>query len=166
MRFLKPLMIGITGLAIVILLITSLLPNEVMTSEGIMIHAPKDTVLQAVKQIEGWKDWNLLIGDKTPELSDSGMMWTDVKGGKNQLRVTESNDKGIVAEVMLNDQKPFTSGFSVEQKYADSVQVVWFVIEKLRWYPWEKIYGIMSGGMKTPVMKQSLLQLKSQLQAK
>ncbi|NJO25473.1 MAG: hypothetical protein HC867_06490 [Bacteroidia bacterium] len=70
MRFLKPLMIGITGLAIVILLITSLLPNAVMTSEGIMIHAPKDTVLQVVKQIEGWKDWNLLIGDKTPELSE------------------------------------------------------------------------------------------------
>jgi hypothetical protein len=166
MRFFKPLIIGITGPAIVILLITSLLPNQVMTSEGIMIHAPKDTVLQAVKRIEGWKDWNLLTGDKVSEVSDTGMMWTDIKGGRNQLRVTESNDMGIVTEIKMNIQIPFTSGFSVEQKYADSVQVVWFVIEKLRWYPWEKIYGIMSGGMKTPVMKQSLLQLKDRLQAK
>ncbi|NJO25472.1 MAG: hypothetical protein HC867_06485 [Bacteroidia bacterium] len=66
------------------------------------------------------------------------MMWTDIKGGRNQLRVTESNDKGIITEIKINNQIPFTSGFSVEQKYADSVQVVWFVIEKLRWYPWEK----------------------------
>ena len=57
------------------------------------------------------------------------------------------------------------SGFAVQQNGTDSVQVVWYVIEDLKWYPWEKFYGIMAGDMKGPLLQGSLDKLKEILHA-
>jgi tetratricopeptide (TPR) repeat protein len=80
------------------------------------------------------------------------------KGGR------ENNEKGIVTTMTLGNNRPIESGFSVEKRQADSVQVVWFIIEKLKWYPWEKFYGMVAADMKGPVMDSSLQLLKVQVQ--
>ncbi len=36
-------------------------------------------------------------------------------------------------------------------------------IEDLKWYPWEKFYGIMAGDMKGPLLQGSLDRLRDQL---
>jgi hypothetical protein len=42
--------------------------------------------------------------------------------------------------------------------------VVWFIIEKMKWYPWEKFYGMMAAEMKGPLMQSSLERLKMKLE--
>jgi hypothetical protein len=37
--------------------------------------------------------------------------------------------------------------------------VVWYIIENLKWYPWEKFYGMMASDMKGPLMQESLRRL-------
>ncbi len=173
MRLIRQVIFGFIGLSLVILAITSLLPNQVMTSRWVMIDAEKEVVLNKVKDLDSWNDWNVLLQSagqieikKSGDKQDIGsaVRWKSTKGNLNRITVTENNGIGIVTEMQLNNQRPFASGFSVEKRHIDSVQVVWFIIEKLKWYPWEKFYGIMTGGMKGSYMEQSLQQLKSVLE--
>jgi hypothetical protein len=153
--------------------ISSLLPGEVMTSKWVMVHGETAPVLAEIRDLHKWPEWNGLltgVNDLTvnikPGPTDTGSTvgWTDQRGGKNTLIVTENNEKGIVTTMTMNGGKPIESGFSVEKRQADSVQVVWFIIEKLKWYPWEKFYGMMAGDMKGPLMQESLDKLKAKLE--
>lgn len=172
MKFIKPLLIGFTGLALVLLAISSLLPGEVMTSRWVIIHGESAPVLAEIRNLKQWPAWNGLLTDvkdfsvnQKPLLTDKGstIQWTDQRGGKNSLVVTENNEKGLVTSMTLGTNRAMESGFSVEKRQADSVQVVWFIIEKLKWYPWEKFYGMMAEDMKGPLMQESLDKLKARL---
>jgi len=173
MRLIKPVLIGFTGLSLVLIAISSLMPGEVMTSKWIMVHGETAPVLAEIRDLRKWPEWNgLLTGVNDfsvtlkPGHTDTGstVRWTDQRGGKNALIVTENNEKGIVTTMFMGKGQALESGFSIEKRQADSVQVVWFIIEKLKWYPWEKFYGMMAGDMKGPLMQQSLDKLKARLE--
>ena len=168
LRLIKPALLGITGLMIVILLISALLPNHVMTSKWVRVHAPKDSILGEVRNLEGWHEWNgLLMNAADIQVRDSSLTWTSTSGGtRNIITIKGSTDMGLSTEISLNNGKPFTSGFSIEKRdpLMDSVQVVWFIVEELKWYPWEKFYGIMAADVKGPLMQQSLDRLKMKLE--
>jgi len=169
MRLLKPLLLGLTGLSIVILLISSLLPNHVMTSKWVRVHASKDSILAEVRNLEGWKEWNgLLMGASDIHVSDSTMTWVSSGGDKkNTVTIKGSTSMGLSTEISLHEGKPFNSGFSIEKRdpSMDSVQVVWFIVEELKWYPWEKFYGIFVDKLTGAGYEQALNGLKDYLEA-
>lgn len=174
LKLLKPLLIGIVGVLLVVTLISLLLPSQVMTSKWVQVAAGKDTILNNIRNLNQWKDWNGLLTNarnleviQKPSPTDTGsrISWTDARDYHNEIYVTGNNEKGLVTNLHIGDQRPVTSGFSVEKRHPDSVQVVWYIVENLRWYPWEKFYGMMSGDMKGPVMQESLNRLKENLQS-
>jgi hypothetical protein len=167
-RLLKPVLIGIAGLLIVVLAISALLPNNVMTSKWVRIHAPKDSILKEVGDLRGWQEWNGLLKDATDiQVNDSVLNWTSPsRGTRNSITVKGNTDLGLSTEISLNNGSPFTSGLSIEIRDStmDSVQVVWYIVEELRWYPWEKFYGMMAADVKGPLMQESLDRLKMKLE--
>lgn len=160
-------------ISLVILAISSLLPNEVMTSRWVLIDAEKDSVLKKVRDFRSWNSWIVFLQSaRDLEIKESGnkhyigsvITWKSENDASSRITITENNEKGIITNTQFNNHRPFVSGFSVEKRRADSVQVVWFIVEKLKWYPWEKFYGIMTGDMKGPYMEKSLHQLKQGLE--
>ncbi len=170
LRIIKPLLIGITGLGLVILGISSLLPSQVMTSKWVLIYGEKDVYLNRIRDVNSWPKWNGLLQQvseleirQKPALTDTGsrIYWKDARGRKNEIIVTGNNEKGIATEMLVEGQRPLLSGFSIEKRQADSVQVVWYIVEDLKWYPWEKFYGMMAADMKGPLMQESLNRFKA-----
>ena len=105
MRLIKPVLIGFTGLSLVLIAISSLMPGEVMTSKWVMVHGETAPVLAEIRDLRKWPEWNgLLTGvndfsvNLKPGQTDTGstMSWTDQRGGKNTLIVTENNEKGLL----------------------------------------------------------------------
>lgn len=168
MRFLKPLLLGLAGLFIVILGISLLLPDHVMTSKWVRVHAQKEQILKEVNDLSSWRDWNGLLKDASSIVTtDSTLSWISSGGvKKNIMTVNGRSAVGLSAELSLQEGKAFNTGISIEKRdpQVDSMQVVWFIIEDLRWYPWEKFYGIMAADVKGPLMQQSLDRLKMKLQ--
>jgi hypothetical protein len=168
MRLIKPLLIGIAGLFLVLLAITSLMPSRVMTSRWVMMAEQPEDILARVENLEGWKDWNLLMqgatGIRVEATGDTGarqvLTWLDARGRTNRVEVLGQGDKGMVTRMTLGENRPIESGFSIERRRTDSTQVVWYIMEDLRWYPWEKFYGMMAEKMKAPLMEASLQRLK------
>jgi hypothetical protein len=171
MRLLKPFLITLLGLSLVLLAVSALLPGRVMTSRWVMVHAGKDTVLQAIRDISSWPEWNLLMNGadgpepaRTSYAAGDRVSWKSVNGTKQVMTIDDMNGNGLATTLQLGDERPFRSGFSVEKRQADSVQVVWFLIEELKWYPWEKVYGMMASDIKGPLMQKSLDRLKARLE--
>lgn len=167
-RWIKPVIIGMAGLFIVMLGFSLVLPDHVMTSKWVMVKADQQTIIQEIKNLENWKSWNLLLKDaQNVQVSDSTLNWTSLNGKGSHLRVDTVNDKGVSTTLSFNQGRPFISGFSVEKREkSDSTQVVWYIIEELKWYPWEKFYGMMAADMKGPLMEASLALLKTEVQGR
>lgn len=169
MRLLKPFLITIVGLALVLLAVSSLLPSRVMTSRWVMVHAEKDTVLSSVHDLGTWPQWNLLMEHsimlpaKASYAVGDSVRWQPPNGVEGRMAIEEWNDKGLSALLTIGEQRALHSGISVEKRQADSVQVVWYLIEDLKWYPWEKVYGMMASDLKGPLMQKSLDRLKAKL---
>jgi hypothetical protein len=163
-RFYKPVIIGLSGLIIVMLGFSLILPGRVMTSKWVQVAQDKDSVIRVISDLNTWKDWNgLLSGAEHAEVMDSLLIWRSPNGNENTVKLESVQSNGVSTPISLNRGSYIKSGFSVEKRTADSVQVVWFIIEDLKWYPWEKFYGMMAADMKGPLMQQSLDDLKEYL---
>lgn len=168
-RWIKPVIIGLAGLFIVMLGFSLLLPDHVMTSKWVKVSANRDSVILELRNLGNWESWNLLVKDGQQIVAtDSSLEWVTQNGNRNSLHVDTVNEKGVATSLRLNQGRSMLSGFSVEQRdlAVDSVQVVWYIIEELKWYPWEKFYGMMAADMKGPLMDSSLQLLKSEIQGR
>jgi hypothetical protein len=157
-------------LFILMAIFSSFFPDEVMTSKWVMIAGQKETVQKKLEDINTWDSWNLLLKSASPvttsKLKDTltpgdKISWIANNGAQNEIQITEKTIDGIAMDIKLVGEKPIHSGFSIAQR-KDSVQVVWFIVEKLAWYPWEKIYGMMASDIKGPALQQSLDNLKKE----
>lgn len=168
-RWIKPVIIGLSGLFIVMLGFSLLLPDHVMTSKWVKVAGDKDSIIAEIGDLGNWGSWNLLVKDgQQIEATDSSLQWVSGNGHRNTIHIDTVNSNGVATRLRLNEGRTMQSGFSVERRdpASDSVQVVWYIIEELKWYPWEKFYGMMAADMKGPLMDSSLQLLKSEIQGR
>lgn len=172
MRILKALSIAFVGLSAVLLAITALLPGRIVNSRSVMVAAPTDTILAALRDLPSWPDWNLLLQGADslrttpgtgPFAKGASIRWRDAGGGENAILMQEVTPVGIVTEMRFGGGDPMESGFSLDASRPDSVQLHWYVIEQLEWYPWEKFYGMVSADMKDETLRQSLIRLRDRI---
>lgn len=172
MKPIRYLLFVSSGLGLLFLAISALLPGQVMNSRWVKVGVSRQRVTEELRDLQHWSSWNLLLTDasdlqESPATATAGpsLRWKTPQGTSNGFTVTEDNDGGMVTRLTLGDGRPMESGFSVQSSGMDSVQIVWFVIEELKWYPWDKFYGIMAGDMKGPLLQGSLDLLKERLHA-
>jgi len=153
----------LSGLFLVLLCISMLFPNHVMTSRGVKLKADKSVVINEIADLSTWKDWNgLLYNAKNINSKDSILSWEAANGAKNSVKITSKSDLGISTDLIIGNNRTINGGFSIEKRNPaeDSIQIVWYLVEELKWYPWEKFYGMMAADLKTPLMMQSLEKFK------
>ena len=168
----KGLLVVFIVLSGIMLLFSAMFPSQVMTSKWIMVAGQQNNVATSLYDLQKWQDWNdLLVGktdinvekkDSTLHINDK-ISWLSSNGNKSSIVITSIQQDGISLDITKPGDLPIQSGFSLTQRN-DSVQVVWFIVERLRWYPWEKIYGMMASDMKGPALQHSLEMFKEQLE--
>ncbi|MFM7770237.1 MAG: hypothetical protein ACKO8Q_06725, partial [Bacteroidota bacterium] len=120
--------------------------------------------IQKISNLKNWVKWNgLLANGKNVTYSDSTISWVSSGKKLNQIKLESISENGVSTPISIQGNDFMKSGFSIEKTAADSVQIVWFLIEDLKWYPWEKFYGMMAAEMKGPLMQESLENFKRQL---
>lgn len=166
-RVVKPLLVVVLGLFLVMTAVSVFMPSQVMTSKWVQVANHQDSVIKVLSDLHSWPEWNgLLKGANNVSVSDRSIEWPGSTGKKNTIRLEAVTAKGISTPISIAEEPFMKSGFSVEKRSADSVQVVWFLIEDLKWYPWEKFYGMMAADMKGPLMQESLDKFKNYIQTK
>ena len=121
-----------------------------MITKAVVIDARADKVFTEISNLQNWKHWqpvfirdsaNIKFDTDANGISNS-CTW-ESNGKKNKMLITGKRDNVIAATLISNGETDVLNTISV-LPLADSnqVQAEWNVLIKLKWYPWEKFYGL------------------------
>lgn len=161
MRLLKQAIIAITVFSVILLFFSFLLPSKISVSRPVLIHAPKDSVLAALLHIDDWKHWNPALQDagvKYSIVSPQRVDWISAGGVHNSIQLKRFAPDSISVIIQSKNKQVFSSGFIVAGHPQDSllVKVEWWISEDIKWYPWEKFYGLFSESFRETYMDNTL----------
>ncbi|MEO6548309.1 MAG: hypothetical protein ABIN94_09930 [Ferruginibacter sp.] len=170
MRLIKAFLFGAIGLFIIITLFSLLIPFTVRVSRVIVINTLNPGELYGqVANFENWKKWHPIF------TTDSATIYPQYSAGRRdsvyvilhrgkQINITRINADSVSVKFLLhakgeNDIENELYFTTLPQQ--QSVQVEWRVINRLKWYPWEKFYGIFLDKLTGPGYEAALQGLKT-----
>jgi len=164
MRYIKLALISGIVLFGMLTALSFLFPSRIRISRAINIAAPREKVYESLNDLRAWDHWNEFI--KSSPLT--GKTYSSPSAGKgaflksDQLEVTimESVPDSMKIDWRQVNGKHFEGGFNLLQLHADSLTVQWWLDFHFRWYPWEKMGGLVYDSQLGPVMEKSLAGLK------
>lgn len=149
-RLFKGFFIGIAGLFIFITILSLFIPSRLMVTRAVVINAGADEVFNQVSDLKNWKNWQpVFINDSSKikfglgaDGKSNSCEWRS-KGRLNKFLITGRQENTVTASLIRDGENDVLNVLNI-LPLADSnqVQVEWNVIIKLKWYPWEKFYGI------------------------
>lgn len=172
-RLVKAFIFGITGLFIVITLLSLLITSKVKTSRFVIINnTTAEKIYQQTADINNWKNWHPVFkpGVTVVNITDSSV-------GKNaacdivynnkttHLVITAADTSSIKFNLQSGSAKDIENDLVITPiPQQHSVQVEWRVLNNLHWYPWEKFYAIFINKITGPGYEEALNALKTFLE--
>lgn len=169
MKLIKQIIIGFTGIAIVIFLISLPLPSHLNVSKSVLVDRPAAPVRSSINNLQEWKYWNPLLQDSSAVYEFEGtakVKWLAKDGKLNSITLQSYATDSLYALISTDDRAAFKSGFNVSENTdgGTHTKVEWWIQEELGWYPWEKFYGLFSESLKESYLENSLFSLKRHLE--
>ena len=168
-RLIKGFFIVLAGLFIFITILSLFIPSKLMVTRAVVINAHADKVFNEISNLQNWKHWQpVFINDSANirfETDASGISnsceW-ESKGKKNKVIITAKEENAITASLIREGENDVFNSIKV-LPLADSnqVQTEWNVLIRLKWYPWEKFYGIFIEGITGQGYEDALNSLKA-----
>jgi len=173
MRFIKVFLAGAIGLFLVMTLLSLLIPSRVKVSRTTLINnTTKAKVVEQLAILSNWKNWHPVFKNSDAKIiitaagakADTAEI---VYGNKSAKLVITSRDSNAVKFILQspgeNDIQNEVFVSSIPGQY--NVQVEWRALNHLKWYPWEKFYGIFVDKLTGPGYEQALGGLKDYLES-
>lgn len=163
------MLIGFSGIAIIIFLLSLPLPSHISVSKSVLVNQPVAIVWQSLTNLEDWKNWNPLLQDSTTSYkfdSTNRVTWIAKDGKTNDVRLQPYAQDSLYAIIQTDGQEAFKSGFTVaaNQDGGSHTKVEWWIQENLGWYPWQKFYGLFSESLKESYLENSLFSFKRHME--
>lgn len=169
MRIIKAFLFGATSLFIIITLFSLIIPFNVQVSRTVLINNTTDSAIRSqTAYISNWKNWHPLFK------SDSTKIYiNDAPKGKKSFTVDYNNKKAEITFTSTDSSAiKFTASSAGENDIQNeiiitpipgqsNVQVQWVAYNKLKWYPWQKFYGIFIDKLTGPGYEAALNGLKT-----
>ncbi len=165
MRLLKQALIGIVAFSILLFLLSLLLSPRISVSKSVLVSAPKEKIIARLMDMRDWKNWNPMLQDSSITYSfpsASAVKWETAKGKINTIELKPYAPDSIFVNISTDNVPSFNSGFTVATG-ADMpgvAKVEWWISEDLKWYPWEKFYGLFSESLKEKYLENTLESFK------
>jgi hypothetical protein len=172
MRLIKFVFVGFTCLFIVITLISLLLPSEVKVSRAVVISAPEDKIYDDIADLKNWKNWHpsfqadsIVISYSSPSFGKGAYCNILYHFQQTHLQITDADSSSVKFLSQLNGANDIDNEIRIiPVKEFNSYQVEWRAITKLRWYPWDKFYGIFIDKLTAQGYQNALDDLKDSLE--
>ncbi len=150
MRLFKGFILAIIGLFIMITLLSLLIPSKVVVTRGVAVNGNARKVFAEIDNLHNWQHWQPVFKTDSPKMNfspdstgiNSFCEWEN-RGKKNKLLITAISEYEITVALSGEGESDVMNILTIlPLPDSNSVQVEWRAITKLKWYPWEKLYGI------------------------
>lgn len=150
MRLFKGFIIALTGLFIFVTVLSLFIPSKVIVTKAVTINATAEKVFTEISNLQNWKHWQpvfkkdaALIEFHTDSSGISNSCEWESKGKKNKFIITGKKDNVVTATLLRDGENDIFNTMRISPvEQTNQVQAEWIVMIKLKWYPWEKFYGI------------------------
>ena len=150
MRLFKGFIIVLSGLFIFSTILSLIIPSKVIITKSVVIHAGAEKVFAEISNLQNWKHWQPVFKadsanikfDTGPDGISNSCVW-ESKGKKNKLTITSQKELVVTASLSREGENEIFNTIRVlPLPDSNQVQAEWIVLIRLKWYPWEKFYGI------------------------
>lgn len=150
MKHLKGFIFILAGLFILVTIFSLLIPSTVTIARGVAINSDAQKVFSEVSNLRNWKHWHPVFKSDSLKVNysaDSGVNsfceW-ETNGKTNRLQIDSVSSDRVTISLSRPGQQSIKNVLLLLPIPADrSVQVEWRAFIKLKWYPWEKFYGLI-----------------------
>lgn len=173
MQMIKGFLFAITGLFIMITLVSLLIPSKVVVTRGVEINANSRKVFDEIRDFQHWQNWQPVFKagqSKMTYSADCGMRGSfcewESNGKKNKLLFSTMDPNRVTVLLSREGETDVMNVISVlPLSDSNRVQVEWQALTRLKWYPWEKFYGIFIEKQTGPGYEEALNSLKAFVEA-
>ena len=162
MKYFKFLLLCISALFIVMLGLSLLIPAHLKISRAINLGADQDSVLNHINDLSQWRRW--YPGLENVELDNkkiaNGKVVAATAAGIS-LKILQSNDSLVAAQIQKSAKPVNIFCNLIRYNNSDSLTLQSYMEFDLKWYPWEKLSGLLFDKTYGPVMEQGLKNLKN-----
>ena len=173
MRFIKAFLFGITGLFIIITLISLLIPSNVKVSRVMVINNTTiNKVYHQTADLTNWKNWHPMFATGVAIIN-----FGNITTGKNascdivynnkttHLKITSADSSSVEFILQSLGENDIENNIILNtMPLPQTVQVEWRTITKLHWYPWDKFYAIFIDKMSGPGYEAALNNLNAYIE--
>jgi hypothetical protein len=163
MRLLKLGLISLIVIAVIVYLLSLLIPSHVRISRAVNIATVRDSVLGSLSDMRQWKKWNEMTNNSA--LTDRRYSEQTFSSAELSVQIQSVSADSVITSWKYKNSVPVHSGFNLVQSLTDTTVVQWYFDFHLKWYPWEKFGSIIFDQQLGPGMEKSLVQLKSTVEA-
>ncbi len=161
MRFVRLAIIGLVLLFLFATGISLLIPSRVIISRATNLAPGRDSILREIDDLVRWKNWYPGFGQTslTGVKSINGkIVEADADGIK--LTITKASENQVDVDVQKGDRPVHTHWQLIRHAVSDTLTLRSYYEFDFKWYPWEKLAGLLLEKTYGPVMEQGLKNLK------
>lgn len=176
MRLIKMFLFVLLGLFAVITIIGLFIPSSVKISRGVIVTADSSKVYKELSDVKNWNKWlPWITADNGAVVQLSAV--TDQPGSYFRWKGMKINSAGTITiqstkpgEILLlhelKDMNKAEGGFRIRStgKNNNVTEVLWYMEYKLKWYPWERFFGIFTDRIIGSAFEQGLDQFKNYIE--
>ncbi len=164
------------GLFAVITIIGLFIPSSVKISRGIIVSADSSKVYHELSDVKNWNKWLPWITADSGALVQlsavtnepgSFFRWQGVKfNSAGTITIQSSKPNEILLLHELKDMNKAEGGFNIRSTGVKNnvTEVLWYMEYKLKWYPWERFYGIFADHIIGTAFDKGLEQFKNYIE--
>lgn len=168
MRALIFFFISIISILLIISLAAMLLPSKVTVTKSVLINAPKDSVKAQIDDFKNWEKWYPVMQDKSvliveDDKKDKGhqtILLRDSSGREIVMKMNKMNGDSLTVAFETISSSKINYEFLLIPHQSGGTQVTLNVNTQFKWYPWQKLKGIMMDKITGPQYELTLDNLK------
>ncbi len=138
--------------SVVILFLFALFPSDISVSRLVQIRASPQEVQKKISDLKDSKSWNDMMITRPDSNNSISIEVLKVAGD-------------TVVTLWKNGRKSFTGTYIMTEMNGQTV-LEWTLKFHIKWYPWEKLASMFYDKQLGPVMENSLLKLRNELERK
>jgi hypothetical protein len=169
MRHLKILLTGLAGLALLAVVMGLLMPSSVKITRGVIVDADSAKVDRYLLEMNEWSKWMPWIDTASGVLIQqqgssggpgSALKWKSLDGKREGAITFKGRKPGnLLLAYDFTGMNKAEGGFRIRKISEGRTEVQWFMEYPLKWYPWERFYGIFIDSMIGAVLENGLQNL-------
>jgi hypothetical protein len=163
---LKLIIASLIVFSLIILFLFALFPSDISVSRIVQIKSSRTEVSKKITDLREWKNWNKFLFNALARDSMSETRGTIDSGHIGMANVTvdllEATPDTVITR-WQHEGKSFTGNFIFTEMNGQTV-LEWTLNFHLKWYPWQKLASMFYEKKLGPLMEESLISLRKELE--